>query len=500
VEKTLVAACLLITGLCEAHAQTPDTLWSRIHSISPQGDSDDGKCVRQSDDGGFIIAGACVPDGMTSAIDVLLVKTDESGYIAWVKTFGREYVDEGLSVEQTFDGGFIIGGRALFVTGPLPASNHQSDVWLLKTDAEGDTLWTRNYGGPGHDYCTSIRQTPDSGYILAGTRNAGRSYPPECILDYRRSESERAWLIKTDQNGDTLWTRTYHVGSYANGVERTSEGGYVLVGFRASGTQCDLYIVKTNSVGDTVWTRTIGVPDSIEYGRSIKEVSDGYLIAGHVGPVGSGVDALVLKIDPSGQVLWRKTLGGDLSDVATSIDVAWNGEVVVGGMTHTQFHIHGGDGWIFRLDPEGTLLWERVYNISINDYIWSVVSTSDRSAVVCGFLGYGIGGDLWLAKIGQAPSDVPGSSPKPTRYLLHQNYPNPFNPVTTIRYQLLERKHVMLKVFNVLGEEVAMLVDEMQDSGSRSLDFNAQNLPSGVYLYRLTAGGFSTTRKMLVQK
>ncbi|MGB5873209.1 MAG: T9SS type A sorting domain-containing protein, partial [Bacteroidota bacterium] len=96
-----------------------------------------------------------------------------------------------------------------------------------------------------------------------------------------------------------------------------------------------------------------------------------------------------------------------------------------------------------------------------------------------------------------APVSVdPGDVSAPGRFALHQNYPNPFNPVTVIQYDLSERSHVTLRVFNVLGEDVATLVDEVQGAGHRSVDFVGAGLPSGVYLYRLNAGGFVETKKM----
>jgi hypothetical protein len=157
-------------------AQTPEIEWTKIHSISPDGDIDDGRCIRQTNDGGYIITGACVPDGIVSHVDILLLKTDPLGNIEWIKSFGRDFIEEGLSVKQTSDGGYMIGGRA--VTGSYPIVEPPiSDIWILKTDEAGDTLWTKTYGEIGNNYCTSIQQTTDLGYVITGTRNTEYCYP-----------------------------------------------------------------------------------------------------------------------------------------------------------------------------------------------------------------------------------------------------------------------------------------------------------------------------------
>ena len=477
-------------------AQVPDTLWFKIYNINA--DLDDAKCIDEAKDGGYIITGSTVPDGMTSAMDVFLIKTDANGNLIWTKTYGRDYIEEGLSVEQTVDGGYIMGGRALHVTGPIPASDNQSDVWILKTDSNGDTIWTRSYGGSGHEYCTSIQQTLDLGYIISGTKYSKYAYPPNCFLDCNDYYASRAWLIRTDANGDTLWTKSFDEGSYGNKVRQTSDGGFILIGSLVSVNQMDILLVKTNSLGELVWEKIIGGNNSLEFGRDLHEVPDGFVLTGHTGPLQGSVNALLIKTDFTGEVIWTKTFGGELSDSGNSLELMADGGFVITGIKNAQWYIHYGDVWIFETDSEGNLMWERVYDIRLNDYAWSSVQGRSGGIVITGMVaGIGIGdGDVWVARMGTEPSNIPDNQSNVADYILYQNYPNPFNPTTTIEFSISKTIFVTLKIYDILGEEVATLVSDRLNTGSYSYEWDARDLASGIYLYRLQAGEYVVSRKM----
>jgi hypothetical protein len=481
-----------------SYAQVPDTLWSKIYNISP--DLDDAKCIDETEDGGYIVTGSTVPNGMTSAIDIFLLKTNANGDLIWIKTYGWDYIEEGLSVEQTVDGGYIIGGRALHINGPIPASDNHSDVWILKTDRNGDTLWTKSYGGTGHDYCTSIHQTLDLGYIISGTKNSKYAYPPNCFLDCSDYYASRAWLVRTDANGDTLWTKYFDEGSYGNFVRQTSDGGLILVGSLVFGNQLDILLVKTNLLGELIWKKVIGGNESLEFGRDVREVSDGFVITGHGGPLQGAVDVLLMKTDISGEVLWTKTFGGEMSDSGNSLELMADGGFIVTGIKNAQWYIHYGDVLVFETDSEGNLIWERVYDIRLNDYAWSSAQTRSGRIIITGMVaGTGIGdGDVWVAKMGTEPSHIPDNQSNVADYILYQNYPNPFNPITTIEFSLPRIEFVTLKIYNILGWEVATLVSKKLAAGNYKYKWDAGSLSSGLYLYKIKAGAFQQTEKMVL--
>jgi hypothetical protein len=202
----------------------------------------------------------------------------------WTKTYGGADNDYGWSAKQTSDGSFIITGH----TYSFGAGGY--DVYLIKTNSSGDTLWTKTYGGANNDYGYSVQQTSDGGYIIAGhTGSFGAG-------------GDNVYLIKADSSGDTLWTKTYGGtgGDHGSSVQQTSDGGYIIAGgtYSFGAGNADVYLIKADSSGDTLWTKTYGGTSS-DFGRSVQQISDGeYIIAGETGSFGAGSsDVYLIKIE-----------------------------------------------------------------------------------------------------------------------------------------------------------------------------------------------------------
>jgi len=249
-----------------------DTLWTRTYGGLSPADGSAGYSVQQTADSGYIIAG-----GIDN--DAYLVKTDSHGDTLWTKTYGGTERDVGYSVQQTADGGYVVAGQ----TGSFGAGGY--DAYLIKTNASGDTLWTRTYGGTGDDCINSTQQTTDGGYIATGyTMSFG--------------EGGAAYLIKTDAQGDTQWTRTYGCPSTGSSVQQTADGGYVIAGGQGN----DGCLIKTDARGHTLWTRTYGWTEDIE-AKSVQQTADGgYVIAGSLGYPTGDIDVCLIKTDANGSV------------------------------------------------------------------------------------------------------------------------------------------------------------------------------------------------------
>jgi hypothetical protein len=157
--------------------------------------------------------------------------------ILWTKNFGGVSADIGFSVQQTADKGFILTGLTESFGSGL------ADIWLLKTDSSGDTLWTKTFGGSNNEWGKAVRQTTDGGYVLVGWTES-----------YGAGDKD-AWLIKTNELGDTLWTKTYGGINWDKCfcVQQTSDGGYILTGETESfgAGNMDVWLIKTNELGDT---------------------------------------------------------------------------------------------------------------------------------------------------------------------------------------------------------------------------------------------------------
>lgn len=280
----------------------------------------------------------------------------------WTKTYGGSYFEEAMSVQQTADSGYIITGY----THSYGAGN--SDVYLVKTDSLGGTLWTRTFGGTDSDYGRSVQQTADGGYIIAGYIASFGGY--------------NAYLIKTDDSGDTVWTKTYGGVCLAMSVQQTTDGGYIITGriYSYGAGEYDVYLIKTDGSGDTMWTKTYGGTDD-DYGYSVQQIQDGgYIIAGATCSYGPGdTDVYLIKADSSGDTVWTRSYGGSYGDYGYSIQQIKDGGFIVVGKTNS---FGGNKVYLLHIDSNGDTLWTKTYGNWAHGY--SVHQTFDGGYVVAG--------------------------------------------------------------------------------------------------------------------
>jgi len=383
----------------------PELEWSR--TFGNLGD-DFAESVRQTLDGGYVVAGSTESYGAGEE-DVWLIKTDSDGNETWEKTFGGTSDDTGWSVQQTSDGGYVIAGD----TSSYGAG--ERDAWLIKTDSAGDKVWDKTFGGPSFDDGMSVQQTSDGGYVMAGGTSS-----------YGAGEGD-VWLIKTDSSGDKVWDETFGGTSFdvAWSVQQTSDSGYVIAGFTESygaGGE-DVWLIKTDSDGNKVWDETFG-GTSFDDGESVQQTSDGgYVIAGYTESYGAGgEDVWLIKTDSDGNKVWDKTFGGTSDDVGWSVEQTSDGGYVIAGFTES-YGAGEWDAWLIRTDSNGNKVWDKTVGGTSDDDAISVQQTSDGGYVIAGATGsYGAGNeDVWLIRLGpegglqNTPPNIP-SSPSPANH------------------------------------------------------------------------------------
>jgi hypothetical protein len=456
---------------------------------------EEANAVVQASDGGFIVVGYTETFGAGSR-DIYVVRTEPDGDTVWTKTFGGIQFDVGHDIIKTDDTHFLIGAYTTsFGIG-------EGDIYLIKIDENGDILWTKTIGTEANDHIKKIRKTSDDGFIICG--------------DIEDLGQYKFYLVKTNSEGDTLWTKAYDYG-IANSIIQTNDQGYAVIiyAYETTHQRYDFQLVKTNQNGDILWSKFYGGPDpDLEIGFALEQTSDqGYLLAGRVNGYGAGgSDFLILKTNSNGDSLWSKTFGGTSDERAFTLVKTSDNGFLIGGYTST---FGGGffDYYLVKTDGNGDSLWTRTYGGSWQEMVYDIEETDDGGFAVAGYTQtYGAGlFDFYLVKTNQygLVSDISESvNNKVDNFELNQNFPNPFNPKTVIGYQLPVGGDVTLKVYDLLGREISTLVDEYKPAGRYEIEFNAESLPSGVYFYQLKAvhpgsssgQAFIETKKMLLLK
>ncbi len=416
------------------------------------GDDEVAYSVRQTGDGGFIIAGS-------SNGSMWILRLDSSGNEIWQKK--REDDSEAYSVRLTSDGGYIVGAKGRIVKlnangsteweesrkdeyfysaqqtadkGYIAVSNkgmlkldsrvneewylkHDSseskansvyqtldggyivagyakygsggkDFWVLKLDSNGEVVWQKIYGGPKDDEAFFIQQTADGGYIVAGY-----------TWSYGAGERDM-WIIKLDKNGSVEWQKTYG-GVYsdvANFIQQTADGGYIVAGYyRGRGF---MWILKLDGNGSVEWQK-VWCKNVFNEARSIQQTADGgYIVAGYTRSFTTGNGNMwILKLDENGSVEWQKTYGGEGDDQANYIQQTADGGYIVAGYTGS-YGVGGSDMWIIKLDGNGSVEWQKTYGGKYWDEAYSIQQTTDGGYIVAAiYHGQYGSGDVWIVKL-----------------------------------------------------------------------------------------------------
>jgi len=333
-------------------------------------DSDEAHCLIQTSDGGYLMSGAAWA-GDEAWYDICLIKTDENGAWEWAKTFGEgEYnIEIGSAVVETGDGGYWIAGNTDGVSG-------NDDFWAIKTDANGEEVWSAVYGGDGQEFVSGGTKTNDGGYILVGSTN---SYGVG---------GDDVYIVKTDAEGNKLWTKTYGTDEmdYANDVQQTTDGGYIIAG-AVNGYQ-DGYLIRTDANGDSLWTRVFGGPLTEEF-FSVKQTGDGgFIVSGKNMSEGAGdYDVWLVKVDADGEEQWSKVFGGEKKDQGFSVSITDDAGYFIVGYTESFAHAdEDSDMYWIKTNDNGDTLWTKSFGDIMDDGGLSGLQTEDGGLVAAGYM------------------------------------------------------------------------------------------------------------------
>nr|MBC8488084.1 hypothetical protein [Bacteroidota bacterium] len=262
--------------------------------------------------------------------NVFLIKTDADGNLLWNKSLTGEV---GFSVQQTIDDGYIVCGKI------YTDAIWWYDMILIKTDSYGNEIWSQTFGSGLVDEAYCVEQTLDGGYIITGEKDAG---------DYQNTNT-KMWLIKTDPDGNIEWDYEHSGGSHHHGqsVQQTRDGGFIVAG--QSGSNMSLFKIISN--GSLDWTNTYsGTYSSLGY--DVRQTTDeGYIVTGRINSAEEGpsnVDVYIIKTDDSGSLHWERVFGNGSYDAGYSAEqTSDSGYIVVGE--------NNGQIWLIKTDPEGNV-------------------------------------------------------------------------------------------------------------------------------------------------
>ncbi|HXC04219.1 MAG TPA: T9SS type A sorting domain-containing protein [Bacteroidia bacterium] len=488
-------------------------------------------------DKGVLIAGYTSSFG-AGRDDVYLVKMDSAGTVSWAKTIGGHLEDFAFDIQPTNDSGYILTGY----TDSWGAGGY--DVLLIKTDASGDTLWTKTYGGALNDFGNSVQQTSDGGYIIAGYT---LSYPSA-------SDSSSAYLIRTDAGGNLIWSTAFGGPSNitdAYSVRQTPDKGFVVTGYTNAFGEIngDVFLTKTDSTGHILFTKTYG-GTSVDWGTRVFPISTGYLLSANISTdTTSDTDPWLIWTNLNGDTLSTRSYGGHKFDYNQDIQPTSDGGYVMTGY-ESSFGLGAADGFLMRLNAAGDTLFTRLYGSKLDDELNAIRICPDKGFIMTGFssgtsttgnsnlfavrtdslgknacatgtfpiLNRRLTGAVTTVSPAQRvcatqitithPAIGSGGSPadlctplgivelKSISYF--ECFPNPARDILSLRAGL-EEGNYQLQIINGQGQ---LLYSEkiMQNGTLLAKDIHINAFPDGIYFLRLSTSTTSSSKRFLIQK
>jgi len=362
-----------------AQATNPIPVWAKTYHAT--GAAETANSVQQTADGGYIVAGTTNSSGASGNPHAWILKLDSLGNVVWQKTYGGVGPDGASSIDQTTDGGYIVAGSF------MNSTVSQKAPWVFKLDSTGNIVWQKTFSAGNYAF-TSITHTSDGGSAVEG-------WGTFFLLSCGCQVGPTAWVVRLDTVGNIIWQQVYSTGwNYGYSIAQTSDGGFVVAGKAhhvspETVSSWDPLIFKVDSSGNLVWQKIFSVYFDGEVYSAQQTLDGGFIVAGGSNTWGNQPSTCiptlidckfhdwVFKLNSTGGMVWQKTYGGTgTSEYANLVDQTTDGGFVLVGPTNSP-----GGAWIYKLDPAGNILWQKGGPSSA---IASVQKTSDGGVVAAG--------------------------------------------------------------------------------------------------------------------
>jgi hypothetical protein len=470
------------TGAREV-AEDPTLLWSKFYGGI---DNEEVNYLLPTSEQGCLVVGYTESFGYGEfgRPDIWLLELDSDGEPLWSETYGvADSLEQARHMIETTDGGYLAVGYKCEQYG-----FGGGDAILLKIDATGGEQWLRQYGGSEDDGLLFVQPAPDGGYIACGwTRSSGAGF-----VD--------AWVVKFDLDGNMEWDRPYGGSEYdiARTIFRHPDGGYLVTGFtnsRGAGSY-DAWIFKLDEAGEMEWEKTHGGEG---YDRAYFSTicDDGNFVLTGTRGVGAEEDLWIMKFDPQGEMIWEQTHDAAGNDEGHHIR-----QTTDGGFAVAAWASYNGNPWdqmwMLKLDPLGEIVWQDISGGPAADFGNVVLQVDARDYLLGGgTLSYGAGRvDMWVMKFRSETTTAAPVMGVITPGLTC--YPNPFNPRITLALRVPRAGPVKLAIYDCSGRLVATPWQGEIEAGGHEIQFEAEDLTSGLYLVCLDGRGFSLSEKIVL--
>lgn len=398
--KQIVIIALLINMIGFSQAVTnklPAIQWQKKFGGSGYGTANS---IQQTKEGGYIVAGITTSkeEDVTNhhgGEDIWIIKLNDSGIIQWQKALGGSKDESANSIQQTDDGGYIIAGITSSIDGDVTNKKEENgiDYWVVKLDSSGNIQWQKVFGGDSYDEAKSAQQTTDGGYIIVGSsRSNFENEKRERLLD---GFNDKTWVIKLDKTGIMQWQKFFGSDGYHNpeSIQQTKDKGFIIVGktnnsIITSASDFNFYALKLDENGNTQWKKSLGGTND-DYANSVQQTKDGgYIIAGTTQSIdgdvtnipGGSQDFWIVKLNGTGDVLWQKAFGETAKDNVYNIQQTQDGGYIMAGSSG----VKDIDATIFKLNDKGIIEWQKNIGGAEYDEFKSIQQTKDEGYILAG--------------------------------------------------------------------------------------------------------------------